>query len=95
MPVIIKKRLIPVEIKSAPVKKGSNVMKTKIKFLDENMKFVIGWNETDEYWKDKIQTISAYDSAKAYDTEWELTEWDGATKQKLITGVPVLPDPRA
>jgi len=91
MPVIQKMWLIPVEIKNAPVRKDSDIIKTKIKFLDENMKFVVGWNENDSFFKEKIQTVSAFDKTRAIETEWELSEWDGVTKRKLVTGVPVVP----
>jgi hypothetical protein len=88
MPIQISEDLILVEAKQITIKDketGEPIKKWAYKFLDKDNKLVKGFDENGFYVKE-VQTVSGFTPEKAKPYTWELTEWEGVTKKKLVVG---------
>ena len=87
MPIIIFKKLILVEAKqlSFTGKKGDIVKKWKYTFLNSSNELVVGYDDIGFY-KDHVQVVSGWEASKAQDYSFELKEYRGQTKEKLVAG---------
>jgi len=88
MPIIKSEDLILVDAKPITITDkvtGELLNKYRYLFLDAEGKLKKGYDNIGLY-KDDVQVVSSWDSKKAKTYLWELSEWNGETKQKLYTG---------
>lgn len=88
MPILKSQDLILVDAKEITIKDdktGEPLKKWRYLFLNSENKLVKGY-DNNGYFKDDVRTVFTYDPKIAKPYLWELSEWNGETKQKLYSG---------
>ena len=88
MPVIINKELILVDAKQIDItdrQTGEKIKKWKYTFLTPDNKLVVGYDANGLY-KNEVKVVAGWEKAKAKNYAWELTMFQGITKEKLFVG---------
>ncbi len=87
MPILKEVKLILVDAKEIEFMGDKNepIKKWKYTFLQEDGTLKVGYDSNGIY-KDDVKTVKSWDSAKAQNYFWELTEFQGITREKLFVG---------
>lgn len=88
MPILDTKKLILVHAKEIEFKgqQGEMVKCWKYQFVDPDLEFIIAYGQKGTF-KDEVHTLDkGWDESKAKNFVFEVREWDGQKKLKLVEG---------